>query len=89
MESCRDVNKCFVPTEFCKQLGRAMGLAEQQLVLHGLPIRPIFSKRLPSRKALRKQLVSIAAHCSAQASKQEERALLCRLLCRLAAASGC
>jgi hypothetical protein len=41
----------------CRQLGLKMGLSEQQLVLHGLPIRPIFSKRLPGKKALRKKLV--------------------------------
>ena len=51
------VNKCFVPTEFCKRLGLAMGLREQQLVVHGLPIRPTFSKKVPCRKKLRKQLV--------------------------------
>jgi hypothetical protein len=34
-----------------------MGLSPDQLVLHGLPIRPIFSKRLPSKATLRKQLV--------------------------------
>jgi hypothetical protein len=34
-----------------------MGLAASQLVLYGLPIRPIFSKRLPGRNRLRKKLV--------------------------------
>lgn len=52
----RKVNKCFVPTEFCRQLGLGMGLTPEQLVLYGLPIRPIFSKRLPSKGALRKKL---------------------------------
>jgi 1,2-diacylglycerol 3-beta-galactosyltransferase len=51
------VTKCFVPTEFCKNLGLRMGLSEEQMVVHGLPIRPVFSKRLPSRKALRHKLV--------------------------------
>lgn len=35
-----------------------MGLTPEQLVLYGLPIRPIFSKKLPSKGALRKKLVS-------------------------------
>jgi hypothetical protein len=29
-----------------------------QLVMYGLPIRPIFSKKLPSKSNLRKKLVS-------------------------------
>jgi 1,2-diacylglycerol 3-beta-galactosyltransferase len=53
----QDVDKCFVPTEFCRQLGLGMGLSASQLVLYGLPIRPIFSKKLPGRNALRKKLV--------------------------------
>jgi hypothetical protein len=53
----QDVDKCFVPTEFCRQLGLGMGLAASQLVLYGLPIRPIFSKKLPGRNTLRKKLV--------------------------------
>lgn len=53
----QDVDKCFVPTEFCRQLGLGMGLRPSQLVLYGLPIRPIFSKRLPGRTQLRKKLV--------------------------------
>lgn len=53
---CKDVDKCFVPTEFCRQLGLGMGLRPSQLVLYGLPIRPIFSKRLPGRTQLRKKL---------------------------------
>eukprot|EP00879_Flechtneria_rotunda_P020339 GHRR01021390.1.p1 GENE.GHRR01021390.1~~GHRR01021390.1.p1 ORF type:complete len:416 (+),score=130.30 GHRR01021390.1:440-1687(+) len=53
---CKDVNKCFVPTEYCKQLGKRMGLTEQQLVMYGLPIRPIFSKPLPAQPILRRRL---------------------------------
>lgn len=34
-----------------------MGLRPEQLVLYGLPIRPIFSKKLPSKSSLRKRLV--------------------------------
>ncbi|KAF6248396.1 hypothetical protein COO60DRAFT_1691478 [Scenedesmus sp. NREL 46B-D3] len=52
----QDVDKCFVPTEFCRQLGLGMGLRPSQLVLYGLPIRPIFSKKLPGRNQLRKKL---------------------------------
>jgi hypothetical protein len=58
----QDVDKCFVPTEFCRQLGLGMGLAASQLVLYGLPIRPIFSKRLPGRNTLRKKLVRGHTH---------------------------
>lgn len=39
-----------------------MGLQPEQLVLYGLPIRPIFSKRLSSKSALRKKLVSHLGH---------------------------
>lgn len=35
-----------------------MGLTPEQLQLYGLPIRPIFSKKLPSKGTLRKKLVS-------------------------------
>lgn len=45
---------------FCahrSNLGLRMGLTREQLVQYGLPIRPIFSKKLPSKSALRKQLV--------------------------------
>ena len=41
-----------------RELGLGLGLRDDQLVLHGLPIRPIFSKKLPSKSALRKKLVS-------------------------------
>ena len=51
------VSRCFVPTEFCKGLALAMGVAEAKITVHGLPIRPIFSKRLPSKAALRSKLV--------------------------------
>lgn len=54
----RDVDRCFVPTEFCKQLGKRMGLSDAQLVLYGLPIRPVFDKKLPPKRMLRKKLVS-------------------------------
>lgn len=54
----RAVDKCFVPTEFCRQLGKRMGLSDEQLVLYGLPIRPVFDKKLPAKHTLRKKLVS-------------------------------
>jgi hypothetical protein len=41
-----------------RNLGVGMGLRPEQLVLYGLPIRPIFSKKLPSKSSLRKRLVS-------------------------------
>lgn len=47
----------------CRQLGLGMGLTPEQLVLYGLPIRPIFSKKLPSKGALRKKLVSLSVCC--------------------------
>lgn len=51
------VTRCFVPTDFCRNLAVAMGVARDKIVTHGLPIRPIFSKRLPSKGALRSKLV--------------------------------
>ncbi|KAF8069665.1 MGD A [Scenedesmus sp. PABB004] len=72
---CRAVDKCFVPTEFCKQLGRRMGLSDEQLVLHGLPIRPVFSKRLPPKAALRKKLVRLPGG-AARRRRWHRRALL-------------
>eukprot|EP00878_Enallax_costatus_P016039 GHUV01016815.1.p1 GENE.GHUV01016815.1~~GHUV01016815.1.p1 ORF type:complete len:526 (+),score=156.68 GHUV01016815.1:200-1777(+) len=53
---CKSVDKCFVPTEFCRQLGKRMGLSDDQLVLYGLPIRPVFDKKLPAKNTLRKKL---------------------------------
>lgn len=54
----RKVTKCFVPTEYTHMLARRMGLKEDQIVVHGLPIRPIFSKKLPPKHHLRNKLVS-------------------------------
>mmetsp|Transcript_11083 Transcript_11083/g.19268 ORF Transcript_11083/g.19268 Transcript_11083/m.19268 type:complete len:383 (+) Transcript_11083:53-1201(+) len=48
--------RCFVPTEYCAMLARQNGMVDQQIIQHGLPIRPTFSRALPSRKALRKSL---------------------------------
>lgn len=48
--------RCFVPTEYCAMLARKNGLQDEQIVQHGLPIRPLFSKRLMPKRSLRKQL---------------------------------
>lgn len=50
------VDRCFVPTEEMRQQAKSLGLKDQQLVVHGLPIRPVFSQTLPSRTKLRKML---------------------------------
>jgi len=50
------VTKCFVATDYSKRLAKRMGLRESQIVVHGLPIRPIFSKPLPAKPALRRAL---------------------------------
>ena len=39
-----------------KKCGLRMGLREEQLVQHGLPIRPAFSNKLPSKRKLRQAL---------------------------------
>jgi hypothetical protein len=52
----RDVSKCFVATEEAKDLAKRMGLSESQIVVHGLPIRPAFSEKMPARKRLRRHL---------------------------------
>eukprot|EP00798_Chlamydomonas_sp_ICE-L_P010017 gene10017-7904_t len=51
-----EITRCFVPTEFCADLARQNGLQDGQIILHGLPIRPVFSKPLPSQPALRSKL---------------------------------
>eukprot|EP00210_Caulerpa_lentillifera_P009370 g8933.t1 len=52
----KGVTQCFVPTEYCYNIGEKLGLKPSQLTLHGLPIRPEFAKHLPSRQNLRKKL---------------------------------
>jgi hypothetical protein len=52
-----------------------MGLSPEQLVMYGLPIRPIFSKKLPSKSTLRKKLVSNAGSSDSNCCCQ-----LCKLL---------
>lgn len=51
------VDKCFVPTAQVKEQALKRGLREDQVVVHGLPIRPAFSKP-PSRskQELREEL---------------------------------
>lgn len=52
----KKVDKCFVPTEFTRRLAKSLGLQDSQIVLHGLPIRPVFSRKLPPKSQLRRQL---------------------------------
>ncbi|KXZ47364.1 hypothetical protein GPECTOR_36g86 [Gonium pectorale] len=53
---CSGATRCFVPTEFCRQLAVSNGMDPDQLVMHGLPIRPAFSRPLPPRPKLRRSL---------------------------------
>lgn len=48
--------RCFVPTQYCKRSALKNGLKEEQIVVHGLPIRPVFNKRLGPKEKLRKRL---------------------------------
>mmetsp|Transcript_14653 Transcript_14653/g.25772 ORF Transcript_14653/g.25772 Transcript_14653/m.25772 type:complete len:533 (+) Transcript_14653:29-1627(+) len=48
--------RCFVPTDFARGLALTNGLNPKQIVQHGLPIRPVFSKPLPCRDVLRSKL---------------------------------
>jgi len=50
------VDRCYVATEETKRQALSLGLKEEQLRLYGLPIRPAFSRRFPSKRRLRKQL---------------------------------
>eukprot|EP00803_Ostreobium_quekettii_P005073 evm.model.scf_277.5 EVM.evm.TU.scf_277.5 scf_277:33010-37549(+) len=52
----KGVTQCFVPTEQAYLQAKRLGLRAGQLTLHGLPIRPAFSKILPSKSSLRKRL---------------------------------
>ncbi|GIL64514.1 hypothetical protein Vafri_18412 [Volvox africanus] len=53
---CPGATRCFVPTEYCRQLALGNGMAPEQIILHGLPIRPSFSRPLSSRRVLRRSL---------------------------------
>jgi len=62
----KGVDKCFVPTVETKEFGERRGLSESQLVMHGLPIRPAFSKlhslsktRLRQRLGLKRNLNTV------------------------------
>ncbi len=50
------VDCCFVPTEYCKRSALKNGLKEEQITVHGLPIRPAFSAKIASKHSLRKKL---------------------------------
>ncbi|GFR52702.1 hypothetical protein Agub_g15330 [Astrephomene gubernaculifera] len=52
----RDATRCFVPTDFCRGLALENGLEAEQIIMHGLPIRPSFSRPPPPRAALRRSL---------------------------------
>jgi len=52
----RDVTACFVPTQQVAQQALREGLRPQQIIQHGLPIRPAFAARLPPRPKLRQRL---------------------------------
>lgn len=52
----KDVDKCFVATKDTADRATSMGLDDRQIVVHGLPIRPAFSKKPASRPNLRSKL---------------------------------
>ena len=51
----RKVDRCYVATEEAKELALTRGLKESQLVVYGLPIRPVFSQTY-SKAKLRSKL---------------------------------
>jgi len=51
-----DATRCFVPTDYCAGLAARNGLVPAQVVQHGLPIRPVFSKKQLGRRAMRRRL---------------------------------
>ena len=53
---CTRVDRCFVPTEEVRNRALSYGLNNTQIVLHGLPIRPMFSGRVQNQKVLRSRL---------------------------------
>jgi 1,2-diacylglycerol 3-beta-galactosyltransferase len=62
------VDKCFVATEDTARRARSMGLQDSQIVVHGLPIRPAFARRQPSKKTLRGKLGALPSRADALAS---------------------
>ncbi|PNW74102.1 hypothetical protein CHLRE_13g585301v5 [Chlamydomonas reinhardtii] len=53
---CPGATRCFVPTEYCRDLAISNEMDPRQIIMHGLPIRPAFSRRLPPKPRLRRQL---------------------------------
>ena len=52
----KGVDKCFVPTVETREFGERRGLTASQLVMHGLPIRPAFSRLQASKTRIRQKL---------------------------------
>ncbi|CAG9464454.1 unnamed protein product [Pedinophyceae sp. YPF-701] len=50
------LDRLFVATEYCRDRAIEYGVAEEKIVVHGLPIRPAFSNPSVSKEKLRKQL---------------------------------
>ncbi|KAG2497185.1 hypothetical protein HYH03_004774 [Edaphochlamys debaryana] len=53
---CPGATRVFVPTSYCRDLAVQNDMHPEQVVLHGLPIRPVFTRRLPPRPKLRRAL---------------------------------
>ena len=51
-----DIGSALCACTEAKKCGLRMGLREEQLVQHGLPIRPAFSNKMPPKKKLRATL---------------------------------
>ena len=52
----KDVDRCFVATQEAKERALKMGIGQHKVTVHGLPIRPAFSQKLPNKHKLRQQL---------------------------------
>lgn len=52
----KKVTRCFVPSDEGYRLGLHFGMRKDQLVQHGLPIRPAFARPMPPRAELRARL---------------------------------
>ena len=52
----KDVDRCFVATDEAKVRALKMGIGQHRVTVHGLPIRPAFSQKLPSKHRLRQKL---------------------------------
>lgn len=51
-----DVDRCFVPSTEAVRRARRAGLSDEQIRLHGLPVRPAFARPLGETRALRRSL---------------------------------